>query len=67
MKQQQPGQASTVADRRNEEEAKFTDFGNGESGDFQENISSRATRMMEARLGAGRVKRRPEKGLQNPT
>lgn len=67
-KRQQPGQASTVAEtvRKKEEEAKFTGFGNGESDDFQENIYSRATRA-EGRLGAGRVRRRPEKALQNST
>lgn len=52
--------------RKKEEEAKFTGFGNGESDDFQENIYSRAMRA-EGRLGAGRVRRRPEKALQNST
>lgn len=38
--------------RKNGEGAKFIGFGNGESGDFQENIYSRALRI-EARLGGG--------------
>lgn len=38
--------------RKNKKGAKFIGFGNGESGDFLENIYSRATRI-EARLGVG--------------
>lgn len=58
--------------RKNGEGAKFIGFGNGESGDFQENIYSKALRI-EARLvcvcvwggGAGRVKGKPKKPFKH--